>query len=71
MKRIAVFGICGNMGSAITGELLKEKDVEIVGGFDRVHAGKDIGLFLGSSASGSKIYGSLADIKILRMQRFL
>ncbi len=63
MKRIAVFGICGNMGSAITGELLKEKDVEIAGGFDRVHTGEDIGLFLGGNASGSRIYGSLADIK--------
>lgn len=65
MKRIAVFGVCGNMGSAITGELLKEKDVEIIGGFDRVHTGKDIGLFLGGNASGSKIYDSLADIKEL------
>ncbi|MBM3699862.1 MAG: 4-hydroxy-tetrahydrodipicolinate reductase [Actinobacteria bacterium] len=65
MKRIAILGICGNMGSAITGELLKEKDVEIIGGFDRVHTGQDIGLYLGINASGSRIYGSLADIKEL------
>jgi len=65
MKRIAVFGICGKMGSAITGELLKEDGIEIAGGFDRVNTGQDIGLLLGGNATGSKVYGSLENIKEL------
>jgi dihydrodipicolinate reductase len=43
MKKIVVFGICGKMGTSIAKELIKEKDIEIVGGFDRLNIGSDIG----------------------------
>ncbi|MBN1299157.1 MAG: 4-hydroxy-tetrahydrodipicolinate reductase [Actinobacteria bacterium] len=65
MRKIAVFGVCGRMGSAITKELLKEKDIEIVGGFDRINIGKDIGEFAGSAKIFSTVSDRYEDIKAL------
>ncbi len=61
--RIAVFGICGNMGKAITKNLVKEKDIEIVAGFDKTGEGKDIGQVLNIGNIGSKIYSKYDSIK--------
>jgi len=65
MKRIAVFGICGRMGVSITGELLKEKDLELVGGFDKFNVGEDIGKIIGTAEVGKKIYATYDEIKKL------
>lgn len=62
-KRIIMFGICGNMGTAISIELLKEKDMELVAGFDIKNVGKDIGEVLTGSKSGYMIYDSYDEIK--------
>ncbi|MDD3776337.1 MAG: 4-hydroxy-tetrahydrodipicolinate reductase [Actinomycetota bacterium] len=56
--RVAVFGICGKMGRAITSELLKESDIKVVAGFDRVCAGQDIGILLKGDKLGARIYDS-------------
>ena len=63
MKRIAVFGICGKMGTAITRELLKEKDITVTGGLDRIDIGKDIGKILGIQDTGIMVYGTYDDIQ--------
>ena len=40
MKKIAMFGICGKMGISMTRELIKEKDMDICGGFDMFRVGE-------------------------------
>ncbi|MBM3705342.1 MAG: 4-hydroxy-tetrahydrodipicolinate reductase [Actinobacteria bacterium] len=62
MKKIAVFGVCGKMGVAITGELLKEKDIKVVGGLDRVNIGTDMGEILGVGDTGVTVSGTYDDI---------
>ena len=52
MQRVAMFGICGKMGTAMAGELLKEKDVELVAGFDSMNTGVDLGEYLGTGKKG-------------------
>ena len=37
MKKIAMFGICGKMGTSISREMLEEKEIELVGGFDFIN----------------------------------
>ncbi len=61
-KKIAMFGICGNMGAAISRELVKENDLELVAGFDVKNIGEDIGEFLSGSKSGCRIYDSYPEI---------
>ena len=63
IKRIVMFGICGNMGAAISRELVKEKDLELVAGFDKKNVGKDLGEFLTGNKSGYKIYNTYQEIK--------
>lgn len=66
MKRIAMFGICGKMGISMTRELIKEKDVDICGGFDRVRVGDDIGRVLGLDLTGKMVsdnYSEILDLK--------
>ena len=63
MKRIAMFGICGRMGRAISKELAKEKDIDLVAGFDSCNKGKDIGDILGTVNMGRSITDSYEDIK--------
>jgi 4-hydroxy-tetrahydrodipicolinate reductase len=65
MKKIVMFGICGKMGASIAKELIKEKDIEIVGGFDRLNIGSDIGSVLGIGETGKIIYGSYDAVKKL------
>ncbi len=62
MQRIAMFGICGKMGTAMAGELLKEKDVELVAGFDSMNTGVDLGEYLGTGKKGINITDSYEDI---------
>ena len=62
MHRIAMFGICGKMGTAMAGELLKEEDIEIVAGFDSINTGVDLGQYLGSGKKGISITNSYEDI---------
>jgi len=66
--RVALFGICGNMGRAIGRELLKEKDIEVVAGFDLEGTGKDMGTILGSEKTGVLVYNSYEQIKKLSPQ---
>ncbi len=66
MKRIVVFGICGNTGSAITRELLKETSIEVVGGFDKKNPGEDIGILLGIGPVGKNVYTNYDDVLALR-----
>jgi 4-hydroxy-tetrahydrodipicolinate reductase len=63
MKRIAMFGICGRMGTAISSELLKEDDVELVAGFDCCNKGTDVGEFLGSGKLGFNITDSYEEVR--------
>jgi 4-hydroxy-tetrahydrodipicolinate reductase len=65
MKKIVMFGICGKMGASIAKELIKEKDIEIVGGFDRLNTGSDIGSVLGIGETGKIICGSYDAVKKL------
>lgn len=65
MKRVVVFGISGRMGTTISKELLKEKDVALVGGFDRENVGRDIGEILGVGKIGHKVCNSYDEIKQL------
>jgi len=65
MKKIAMFGICGKMGTSMAKELLKEKDMEIVCGFDRLNIGEDIGYILGIGQNNKKIFNKYEDIKNL------
>ncbi len=63
MIKIAMFGICGRMGSAITSELIKEDDISLVAGFDSINKGKDAGQFLGSGKINVPITDSYDDVK--------
>ena len=45
MKKIALFGICGKMGTYMAKELLKEKDMEVICGFDKLNVEKDKKIF--------------------------
>lgn len=65
MKKIVIFGICGKMGTSISRELIKEEEIELVGGFDIENVGVDIGEFLVGKKTGYKIYNSYEDIKEL------
>ncbi len=60
-----MFGICGKMGTSISGELIKEDEIELVGGLDIKNAGTDIGQFLTGEKTGYRIYDSYEDIKRL------
>jgi 4-hydroxy-tetrahydrodipicolinate reductase len=65
MKKIIMFGICGKMGKSISAELIKEKEIELVGGFDIINTGVDVGEFLTGKKTGYKIHDSYEDIKKL------
>lgn len=65
MKKIVIFGICGKMGTSISRELLKEKEFELIGGFDRVNIGEDVGIILGAAEIGKKVYGTYDEIRKL------
>lgn len=65
MKKIVMFGICGKMGTSISRELIKEEEMELIGGFDIENVGVDIGEFLIGKKTGYKIYNSYKDIKEL------
>ncbi|MGM0364985.1 MAG: 4-hydroxy-tetrahydrodipicolinate reductase [Actinomycetota bacterium] len=69
--RVAVFGICGKMGRAIGKELIKEKDIEIVAGFDVSDAGKDIGSILGTDETGALVYDRYEKIEKLLPQTII
>ena len=40
-----MFGICGKMGTSMAKELLKEKDIEVICGFDKLNVEKDKKIF--------------------------
>ncbi|MDD3520142.1 MAG: 4-hydroxy-tetrahydrodipicolinate reductase [Actinomycetota bacterium] len=63
MKNIALFGICGKMGKAMLGELVLEKEINIVAGFDKVSIGTDIGVLNGRDITGIKVTDSYDDVK--------
>jgi 4-hydroxy-tetrahydrodipicolinate reductase len=63
MKKIAMFGICGRMGTAISSELIKEDDVKLVAGFDCSHKGIDAGEYLGAGKMGFSITDSYDEVK--------
>ncbi len=63
MKKIALFGICGKMGKAMLSELMLEKKINIVAGFDKVNIGTDIGVLNGRDITGVKVTDSYKDIK--------
>jgi 4-hydroxy-tetrahydrodipicolinate reductase len=62
MKRIAMFGICGKMGTVMAGELIKEDDIELVAGFDSINTGMDLGQYLGTEKKGISITDSYEGI---------
>ncbi len=62
MQRIAMFGICGKMGTSMAGELIKEDDVDLVAGFDSTNIGTDLGEYLGTGKKGISITDSYKDI---------
>lgn len=62
MKKIAMFGICGKMGTAISSELLKEDDIRLVAGFDTCNKGADAGDILGAPKMGFNITDSYEDV---------
>jgi 4-hydroxy-tetrahydrodipicolinate reductase len=62
MKRIALFGICGKMGRAMLSELMLEKEIRIIAGFDKVNIGMDIGVLNGRDIIGVKVTDSYEDI---------
>jgi 4-hydroxy-tetrahydrodipicolinate reductase len=66
MKKIAMFGICGKMGISMTRELIKEKDMDICGGFDAARVGEDIGSILGYSPTGKKVSSDYSEILALK-----
>ena len=67
MKKIAMFGICGKMGISMARELIKEKDMDICGGFDMVRVGEDIGSVLGLGRMiGKKVSGNYSEILNLK-----
>lgn len=63
MKKIAMFGICGHMGRAISSELIKEEDISLVAGFDICNKGLDAGELLGAAKMDVIITDSYEDIK--------
>jgi 4-hydroxy-tetrahydrodipicolinate reductase len=65
MKKIAIFGICGKMGTSMSRELVKEKDMDLVCGFDTKNAGTDIGTITGSGETGKFIYDNYDAVKKL------
>ena len=65
MKKIVMFGICGEMGTSISRELIREEGIKLVGGFDIRNVGIDIGEFLTGEKTGYRIYDSYDDIKEL------
>ncbi len=65
MKKIAMFGICGKMGTSMAKELLKEKDMEVICGFDKLNVGKDIGYVLGIGENNKKIFNRYEDVRNL------
>lgn len=65
MKKIVVFGICGKTGASISRELIKEKDIDLVGGFDIKNVGMDIGEFLTGEKTGHKILSSYQEVERL------
>jgi 4-hydroxy-tetrahydrodipicolinate reductase len=66
MKKIFVFGICGKMGASISRELIKEKDIDLIGGFDIKNVGMDIGEFLKGEKTGNKILSSYQEVERLK-----
>ena len=66
MKKLAVIGVCGKMGSSITAKLLEESDIEIIGGIDIVNVGYDIGEIINTGLTGRKIYKTFEDLKSLK-----
>jgi 4-hydroxy-tetrahydrodipicolinate reductase len=65
MKKIAIFGICGKMGTSMTKELLKEKDIEVICGFDKLNIVKDMGYALGIGENNIKIFNRYEDVRNL------
>ncbi len=65
MKKIVMSGICGKMGSSISRELLKEEEIELIGGLDVINEGADIGEFLTGKKNGYMIYSSYDKVKKL------
>ena len=65
MKKIAMFGICGKMGTSMTKELLKEKDMEVICGFDKLNIEKDMGCILGIGENNKKIFNRYEDVRNL------
>jgi 4-hydroxy-tetrahydrodipicolinate reductase len=66
MKKIVIFGICGKVGESISRELIKEKDIDLVGGFDIKNVGMDIGGFLTGEKTGHKILNSYQEVERLK-----
>lgn len=65
MKKIAMFGICGKMGTRMAKELLKEKDMEVICGFDELNVEKDMGYVLGIGENNKKIFNRYEDVRNL------
>jgi 4-hydroxy-tetrahydrodipicolinate reductase len=65
MKKIAMFGICGKMGTSMAKELLKEKDIEVICGFDKLNVEKDMGYVLGIGENNKKIFNRYKDVRNL------
>ncbi|MCL4418453.1 MAG: 4-hydroxy-tetrahydrodipicolinate reductase [Actinobacteria bacterium] len=65
MKKIAMFGICGKMGTSMTKELLKEEDLEVVCGFDKLNTEKDMGYILGIGENDKKIFNRYEEVRNL------
>jgi 4-hydroxy-tetrahydrodipicolinate reductase len=63
MKRIAIFGICGKMGKAISKELVKEEDIKLVAGFDKRSTGLNAGKILGIEKTDFSVTDSYDEIK--------
>lgn len=66
MKRVVVFGISGKMGTTISKQLIREKDIELVGGFDKDNVGCDIGEVLGIGKTGYRVTNSYKEVKSLK-----
>ena len=64
MKKIAIFGVCGKMGKSMLSELVLEKDIVIVAGYDKTNIGTDIGVLIGREISGVKVTDDYEEIKI-------
>lgn len=66
MKRITIIGICGKMGISIANEMLKEKNMKIVGGIDIVNTGQDIGKITGNPELKIKVSDDYENIKSVK-----